>query len=97
MKRHDSFILFHVFMATVINNPGRAETADHSSVGTVIAVLLALAGIFLLVVYGVPALRRSTAGTDGGTNINVQVPNPTGGSGTQGTGGEGGSGAGQAQ
>lgn len=59
-------------MATVINNPNGDGTGSGS--GLIIGVIVAIVLIFILIRWGIPALR----GNEGGTNINVEVPNPVG-------------------
>jgi hypothetical protein len=60
-------------MATVINNPNGSDTG--SGAGLIIGVIVAIVLVFLLIRWGIPALRGNT----GGTNINVEVPTPAGG------------------
>lgn len=57
-------------MATVINNP---NGENGSGVGTIIGVIIAVILLFVLIRWGIPAMRGDT---DGGTNINVEVPSP---------------------
>lgn len=59
-------------MATVINNPG--QTSEGGSVGVVVGILLALVIIGALVVFGIPALRRSRP-SSADLNVNVTAPN----------------------
>ncbi len=58
-------------MNTVINNPGESSG---SGAGLVIGIIVAIVLVILFFRYGLPAMR---GGNDGGTNINVTVPNPT--------------------
>jgi hypothetical protein len=67
-------------MATVINNP-RQGTED-SGMGLVLGVIIAIVLIALFWIYALPAIRNVSPPTtqpQGGTNINVQLPNPSGG------------------
>jgi hypothetical protein len=57
-------------MATIINTPAR-EVDSGSGVGVVVGVILAIALLVLLALYGIPALRNSTSSSNG---LNVQVP-----------------------
>ncbi len=59
-------------MNTVINNPG--DNASGSGAGLVIGIIIAIVLIILFFRYGLPAMRDT--GGNGGTNINVTVPNP---------------------
>ena len=62
-----------IIMATVINNP---DTDAGSGAGLVIAVIVGILIIALFFIYGLPALRNND---QGGTNINVTVPENGGG------------------
>ena len=73
-------------MATVINNPGNTTSDDGAGVGLgmIVGIILAVVVIALLAIYGIPALRISSAPTQpaGATNINVTLPNPAPSTGT---------------
>lgn len=60
-------------MATTINNTGEGTGA-----GTIIGIVLAVIIVALLFIYGLPALRGTTAPASNGTNINVELPSPGG-------------------
>ena len=57
-------------MATVINNPGgTGDNAGGWGPGAIIGIILAIIVVFVLLVYGIPAMR-STRST-GGPSVNV--------------------------
>lgn len=58
-------------MATTINNTG---TGEGTGAGMIIGIVVAVIIIALLFIYGLPALRGTTAAPSGDTNINVELP-----------------------
>jgi hypothetical protein len=65
-------------MTTVVNNPGEGGGA-----GTIIGVVIAIILIALLFIYGLPALRGGGTSNAPSANIDVNLPNPGTGGGTQ--------------
>jgi hypothetical protein len=66
-------------MATVINNPGGTEG---SGTGVVVGILIVVLVVILLLVFGLPYLRNRgvpAPANNGGANINVQLPDTSGG------------------
>lgn len=59
-------------MATIINNPG--DSGNGSSVGIIVGVIIVLLLLGLFFVYGLPALRGSTAPKATTIDLNVDVP-----------------------
>jgi hypothetical protein len=64
-------------MATVINNPGNGSNDSGSGAGLIIGIIVAIILVFVLIRWGIPAIR---GGSGGGTNINVELPSTGGGS-----------------
>jgi len=73
-----------ITMPTVINNPSGGNSGDGGmGAGLILGIIIAvLVIIVLFFVYGWPALRGVPQNQ--GTNINVEIPNPTDGGGDQG-------------
>jgi hypothetical protein len=71
-------------MATVVNNPS-GTTDSGGGMGFLMGVILLIVVGFFLVYYGIPALNRSSGNTTPQVNvpgkIDVNVQNPSGGSG----------------
>ncbi len=67
-------------MATIINNPGPGDSSADTGAGIIIGVVIAIIVIILFILYGYPGVYRNDNQTQQpGTNINVTIPNPTGG------------------
>lgn len=49
-------------MATIINNPDTGNS-NSSSLGLIVGIVLAAVVVFLLLMYGIPALREKNSGT----------------------------------
>jgi len=62
-------------MPTVINNP--STESESSGANLIIGVVIALLLIALFFIYIVPSIRGTNPPANEGTNINVELPNPT--------------------
>ena len=64
-------------MPTVINNP-QSETGNGMGMCLVLGIIVAiLIGMMVFFVYGWPWLQGNQQQQEGGTNIDIQIPNPT--------------------
>jgi len=63
-------------MSTIVNNPSNGEGMG---VGVILGIILALIIIGLFIVYGIPALRGNPPPSNGGVNLQVELPSGDGG------------------
>lgn len=62
-------------MTTIINTPPAGESGSESAAGIIIGVIFAIVLVALFVIYGIPALRSTSAVKEPtNTTINVTVP-----------------------
>ena len=67
-------------MATIVNTPAQTEGNSSSGMGFLLGVILLLIVLFVLFVYGLPALRSATSAPQVNVpgKIDVNVNNPAG-------------------
>lgn len=75
LRAHPSYEMYltkqhNKTMATVINNP----SDNGNGAGMIIGIVIAVALIAVLFIYGLPMLRNKTADTTPSANVNIQLP-----------------------